>query len=415
MNKTSHLQAGTRAVARCDELGVVPYSVHSGHLFRPFLSKAHVAARLAVAEWMQASGLTPRIDPVGNLVGRSEAAAGLPCLMIGSHLDTVEDAGRYDGALGIMIGIECAAILAGYSLPFALEVIAFGDEEGSRFPTSMMCSRAITCPLEPSLLETMDRDGITLREALSGSGLDPLAVACAVRQPGDVIGYIEPHIEQGPVLERLGLPVGIVTGIAGQVRLLSRFEGVAGHAGTTPMHYRQDALAAAAEAVLAVEAICGQGTRDLVGTVGRLSTSSSAFNVIAGAVEIGIDIRAASDHDRDVAAAEVRQALEAISVRRGVTVKFETVQALAASPCDADLVALLEASVEAAGIPAHRLVSGAGHDAMTVAAIAPTVMLFIRSAGGISHNPQERTSPEDAGVAIRSLVNFVLRLAGTHS
>ena len=400
------MTAGARAIARCDALGGPPFSLHADALFRPFLSRAHLAARETIAGWMREAGLATRIDAIGNLVGRREGPHGSKTLMIGSHIDSVENAGRYDGALGVMIGIECAAALAAQALPFALEVIAFGDEEGSRFPVSMMCSRAITRPLERHFLDLADRDGVTVRAALALAGHDADAVPALARAVGDVLAYVEPHIEQGPVLEALGLPVGIVTGVAGQVRLVARFTGVAAHAGTTPMHLRRDALAAAAEAILAVERICGASGPDVVGTVGRIVSATGAFNIIAGQVEICIDIRAARDLDRDAAVRDVSHEVTSIAERRGVAVEIETAQTLAASPSDHTLLTILDAAAVDAGVTPHRLLRGAGHDVMTMAAIAPTAMLFIRCAGGISHNPAEHATEADADAAVRTLVSF---------
>ncbi len=404
------MNAGARAIARCDALGGPPFSLHEDGLFRPFLSSAHLAARETIAGWMREAGLDTRVDAIGNLLGRRQGPRGSKTLVIGSHIDSVENGGRYDGALGVMVAIECAAALAARVLPFSLEVIAFGDEEGSRFPVSMLCSRAITRPLEAALLDLADRDGVTVREALRAAGHDADAVPSLARSAGDVLAYIEPHIEQGPVLEALGLPVGIVTGIAGQVRLVARFTGVAGHAGTTPMHLRRDALAAAAEAILAVERICGASGPDVVGTVGRIVPATGAFNIIPGKVEIGIDIRAASDGDRDAAVLAARREIGSIAERRSVTAAIETAQTLAASPSDPGLLAILDTAVAAAGIAPHRLLSGAGHDAMTMAAIAPTAMLFIRCRGGISHHPAEHATCEDADAAVRTLAAFVEHL-----
>lgn len=400
------MNAGMRAIVRCDALAGPPYSMHAAALFRPFLSPAHLAARETVAGWMREAGLATGIDAIGNLVGRREGPSGSRTLMIGSHIDSVENAGRYDGALGVMVAIECAAALADVPLPFALEVIAFGDEEGSRFPVSMLCSRAITRALEPALLDLVDRDGVSVRAALAETGHDADAMAALPRAPGELLAYIEPHIEQGPVLEAEGLPVGIVTAIAGQVRLVARFIGAAGHAGTTPMSCRRDALAAAAEAILAVERICGASGPDVVGTVGRIVPATGAFNIIPGAVEIGIDIRAARDSDRDASVLAVRHELARMGERRGVTVEIEIMQTLAASASDPGLLSMLDLAAAAAGSESRRLLSGAGHDAMTVAAIAPTAMLFIRCTGGISHDPSEHATGEDADAAVRTLAGF---------
>jgi allantoate deiminase len=405
---------GERAIARCDALGAPPYSLAEDRLDRPYLTSAHAAALDAVSGWMREAGLAVRIDPIGNLVGRL-GPADAPALIIGSHIDSVRDAGRYDGPLGIMIGIECAQALAvrGGALPFALEVIAFGDEEGSRFPISMMGSRALTGPLPRAQLALADAEGTTVADALAGFGLDPDAVDNAARPAGQVIAYVEPHIEQGPVLEAAGLPVGVVTGIAGQVRLIARFKGQAGHAGTSPMHLRKDALAAAAEAILAIERVCAGGPPDLVGTVGRLIIPKGAFNVILGEAEIGVDVRAASDSVRDAAAAAIQHEIHTLAERRGLAVTVEVAQSLPASPCDPRLVGLMESAVASVGISPLRLVSGAGHDAMALAKIAPTAMLFIRCAGGISHNPAEHASAADADVACRAMLAFIDRLAET--
>ena len=411
MNST--VSAGQRAIERCDSLGARPYSQAADGLDRPFLSDAHRHAIEAVSGWMNAAGLRTHIDPIGNLIGRSDASPDAPTLVIGSHIDSVRNAGRYDGPLGVMIGIECADALSRRStpLPFAVEVVAFGDEEGSRFPISMMGSRALTAPLPSECLELKDSAGTTVRQALTAFGLDPEQVPTAARRPGQVIAYVEPHIEQGPVLEASGLSIGVVSGIAGQLRLIARFSGTAGHAGTTPMRLRRDALAAAAEAILAIEALCANGPADLVGTVGRVVTSTSAFNVIVGGAEIGIDIRAAVDATRDAAADKIRDAITAIAAGRGVDVTIETAQSLPASPCDPRLVAHMAAAVRSVGVDPLTLVSGAGHDAMVMAALAPTAMLFVRCAGGISHNPAESVTAADADVACRALSAFIEHLA----
>ncbi|HVY34659.1 MAG TPA: hydantoinase/carbamoylase family amidase, partial [Caulobacteraceae bacterium] len=246
MLHASHLSPGQRAVARCDALAVAPYSQAAECLDRPYLSGAHRAALDQTAVWMQEAGMTVRIDPLGNLVGRYEGLiAGAKALLIGSHIDTVRDGGPYDGALGVMIGIECAHVLhrAGRRAPFAIEVIAFGDEEGSRFPASMMCSRGMSEPVGQEALAMVDPSGTTLAEAMSAFGLNPDALAKAVRAPDEILAFVEAHIEQGPVLETLGLSVGVVSGIAAQKRLKARFMGHAGHAGTSPMNLRRDAIA----------------------------------------------------------------------------------------------------------------------------------------------------------------------------
>ena len=401
---------GARAVQRCDILGVPPYSETSGALVRRFLTPAHRAALDALGGWMAEAGMAVRLDAAANLIGRYEGEApDAPALMIGSHIDTVRDGGRYDGALGVMLGVDCVEALrrAGRRLPFAVEVIAFGDEEGSRFPASMTCSRAVAGLADPAALETRDGEGVCLSEALAAFGLPATKLAAAARGPGEVLAFLEPHIEQGPVLEAEGLPVGVVTAIAAQKRLLVRLTGTAGHAGTTPMALRRDPAPAAAEAILAVETICAAGADGLVGTVGRIAAQPGAFNVIPGAVEFSMDVRAETSAARDAAVAAITASIEAIVRRRRIGVSIELLQEMAESPSDPRLTAKLEAAMQTAGVRPRRLHSGAGHDAMMMSALCPTAMLFIRCAGGVSHNPAESVLPQDAEVALRTILAFI--------
>lgn len=405
---------GERPIARCNVLGAVPFSEDHDFLNRPYLTESHRKTLELVRMWMTAAGMGVRLDPLGNLIGRYEGSQpNAPALLIGSHIDTVRDAGRYDGALGVMLGIECVDQLhmAGRRLPFAIEVIAFGDEEGSRFPASMLCSRGIAVPAGREALDLEDANGVALRQALMDFGLDPSEIPKAARKPGEVIAYIEAHIEQGPVLESKDLAIGVVTGIAAQLRLKAKFIGEAGHAGTSPMGLRKDAIACAAAAVLAVEDICDSGSPDLRGTVGRFLPKTSAFNVIAGEVEMGIDLRAATREVRDAAAEEIQARLMDICDARGVDLEFSIVQDLADTPCDPRLIRLLSDSVEAVGVPPFELLSGAGHDAMAVKTLCPVAMLFIRCERGVSHNAEESVAAGDVGLAVRALVEFVERLA----
>ncbi len=282
---TAERSSGARAVARCDLLGVAPYSDVSDGLYRPYLGPAHRATLDVVAGWMREAGMATHVDPAANLVGRYEGTqSDAPALLIGSHIDSVTDAGRYDGPLGIMLGIECVADLAAERkrLPFAIEVIAFGDEEGSRFPASMLCSRAVAGTLDPAATVMTGRDGVTLGDALAGFGLDVARVGEAAHERDGVLAYLEAHIEQGPVLEAEGLALGIVSGIAAQKRFAVTVTGRAGHAGTNSMPLRRDALAGAAEAILAVERIARDGPDDLVATVGRMTVAPGATNVVPG-------------------------------------------------------------------------------------------------------------------------------------
>jgi len=336
-------------------------------------------------------------------------------LLIGSHIDSVNDAGRYDGPLGVMLGIECVAALsaAGRRLPFAIEVIAFGDEEGSRFPAPMLTSRAVAGSFDPASLAVVGRDGVTVGQALTDNRYLPERFAEAARAPGSVIAYLEAHIEQGPTLEAEGLAVGIVTGIAAQLRYRVVVEGMAGHAGTTSMALRRDALAAAAEAVLAVERIGSAGPDDLVATVGRLDVTPGAVNVIPGHVDFSLDIRALDHGARDAAAKAILAELKTIAARRGVGLVARQVHELSACPCDTKLMDLLAAAMAAEGLPERRLASGAGHDAMVMASLCPAAMLFIRCAGGISHNPAEAVKPADVEIALSVMLGFIDKLGET--
>ena len=414
---TGNFEIGVRARARCDLLGAPPYSEVDGQLTRRFLTPAHKAALDSLSLWMTSAGMTARRDAAGNLLGRYEGETpSAPALLIGSHIDSVRNGGRYDGPLGIMLGVDVVEALrdAGRRLPFAIEIIAFGDEEGSRFSASMSCSRAIAGALDPAaVLDMRDADGVTLAQAFSAFGLDPARITDAARKPSDVVAFLEAHIEQGPVLEAEGLALGVVTAIAAQKRLLVRITGMAGHAGTTPMNLRKDPGPAAAEAMLALERICAAGTDSLVGTVGRMTALPGAFNVIPGAVEFSMDIRAETSATRDAAVLAVTAEIQAIAARRGLTATVTLMQALDESPCDPGLTALLEAAVGDLGLPPRRLPSGAGHDAMVMAALCPTAMLFIRCEGGISHNPAESVTEADCALAARAMLGFVDRLAAS--
>jgi allantoate deiminase len=405
--------SGARAVARCDRIGCAPYSDEPDMLFRPYLGPGYRATFDILDAWMRDAGMAVRIDAAGNLVGRYEGVErDARTLLIGSHIDSVRDAGRYDGPLGIMLGIECVAALAAdrRRFPFAIEVIAFGDEEGSRFASPMLCSRAVAGTLDHDL-DLVDRAGISLPAALTAFGLDAGSFTDAARRKTDILAYLEAHIEQGPVLEAEGLAIGIVTGIAAQVRLDVKLRGCAGHAGTTTMPLRRDALAAAAKCISAIEHIAQSGPPDLVATVGQLTLSPGAVNVIPGQVDFSIDIRAGIPAARDTARCQIEQALKDIGNTRGVQIAVTETQALDASPCDAGLTDMMADAVAALGHPPRRLMSGAGHDAMILSALAPMAMLFIRCGGGISHNPAENVDALDVDIALRAMLAFIERLA----
>ena len=406
------VSGGARAVARCDALGVAPYSDMAHGLYRGYLTTAYAAAQEALAGWMAQAGMAVRRDAAANLIGRYEGTLpGAPALLIGSHLDSVRDGGRYDGPLGIMLGIEAVAALhqSGRRLPFPIEVIAFGDEEGSRFPAAMLTSRAVAGTLALDALNLADADGVSLAQA----GVNLSDYLSAARAPGSTLAYLEAHIEQGPVLEAEGLAVGTVTGIAAQLRYQAIVKGMAGHAGTSSMPLRRDALAGAAEMILVIEGIARAEASDLAATVGRIEAMPGAPNVIAGEVRFTIDIRSSDAARRDRAAEAICDALAGIADRRDLDFAIQRVHDLPASPCDVALMDLMDAAIAAVGHPVRRLVSGAGHDAMVMAALCPTAMLFIRCRHGISHNPAEHVDPADVDVALQVMLGFIDRLGAT--
>jgi allantoate deiminase len=375
-------------------------------LTRLFLSPAHGKAVAMVEHWMRMAGLTTHLDAIGNLVGRTETPG--PVLMLGSHIDTVRDAGWYDGNFGVLAAIAALEQLraAGETLPFGVEVIAFGDEEGVRFPQTLSGARAIAGTFNPAALAGLDEDGVSMAAALWAFGGDPENIAKVARQRGDVLGYVELHIEQGPVLEAHDLPVGIVTAINGASRFSVTVAGKAGHAGTVPMSMRHDALAAASAMVLAIESI-GRSTPDLVATVGALRVHPGAPNSIAGRVVFSIDIRAPEDALRAKAVDSVRTALHEIADGRGVAVEIRPTHEAPATECALPLRMQLARAVEACGITSFHLPSGAGHDAMAVAALCPVAMLFVRCKNGISHAPEEFLAAADAQMAVSVLVEFL--------
>ncbi|CAA2155151.1 N-carbamoyl-L-amino acid hydrolase [Methylobacterium brachiatum] len=396
-----------RIQARLDALAAI--TAEPGTITRLYLTPEQARAEALVAGWMREAGMAVRHDAVGNLIGRIEGPEpGGPALVVGSHLDTVRNAGRYDGPLGVITGIACVEALArdGIRLPHALEVVAFADEEGVRFSATLIGSRAFAGRLDPAVLDVADADGVTLAAAMRDYGLDPGAIASAARSPDAVLGYLELHIEQGPMLEKAGLPVGVVTAISGASRLDFTLTGEAGHAGTVAMSERRDALAGAAECVLAVEARC-RGEAHLVGTVGRIQALPGAVNTIPGAVRFSLDLRAPDDGQRLAALADITAAVAAIAERRRLDVETRPLHEAGAIPCDPGLTDLVREAVAAEGLPVLALPSGAGHDGMAVAAIAPIAMVFVRCRGGISHNPAEFASLPDIEAGARVLFGAI--------
>jgi len=378
------------------------YSEEPGRLTRRPLTAAYRAALEQLASWATAGGLLCRIDHAGNVLAElPPALPGGPTLVIGSHLDTVPDAGQYDGVLGVLIGLALAGTARERGYRYGIQVVGFTDEEGVRFGTPLFGSRCYIGDFDPAWLERRDRDGITLRSALHDFGLDPTRLAGQRSVPERAIGYLEFHIEQGPVLDEEGIPLGVVTGIAGSTRATVRFAGRAGHAGTVPMPARRDALCGAAEFVLAVEARA-RATAGLVGTIGRLEVDPGASNVIPGRVACSLDVRHLDDGERRAAVAALRIQAEEIARARGLTLEWELVAEQGALRLENRLRDLLEQAVARAGYPVFPLASGAGHDALVVARAMPAAMLFIRCAGGVSHHPDERVALEDIVAALRA-------------
>jgi allantoate deiminase len=394
-------------VERIGQLGRI--SSAPDNLTRIFLTPEHRAAANLLLGWMRAAGMTAAMDMIGNIVGRYEGTnPDAPCLMLGSHYDTVRNAGKWDGPLGVITAISCVGELnrSGRKLDFPIVVIAFADEEGVRFTSTLLGSRAVAGILDPKVLDTKDSDGLSMRAALTAFGLNPTVVDRAAFPKDSVAAYIELHIEQGPVLEAEGVPVGVVTAISGSKRLIVKLEGTAGHAGTVPMNLRRDALAAAAECVTLVESYCTKHP-PLVGTVGRMTVRPGAVNVIPGSAEFTLDIRSPDDAQRAGAVADICKEIEAIAARRGLEVTMTSLHANGTTPCAPWLRQQIEQTIKAEGYPVVSLPSGAGHDGMAISAIADVAMIFVRCRGGISHNPAEHVTTEDVGAGARTLMRIV--------
>ncbi len=388
-----------------------------GRLTRTYGSPAMRCANDLVGGWMREAGMTVREDAIGNLIGRAEAARlGAKTFLLGSHLDTVRNAGAFDGPLGVVLAIECVAKLhaSETSLPFALEVIGFCDEEGVRFQSTYLGSRALAGTLTAADLQRVDENGISLADAMRQFGGAPDKISTAKCNPNKLLGYAEVHIEQGPVLEQKHLAVGVVTAIAGQSRVKIRFTGQAGHAGTTPMDLRRDALCAAAEFIAVVEAHAAS-IAGLVATVGQIQVAPGASNVIPGEAQLTLDVRHHSDALRLEAVQFLQGSAENIGSRRGIFVKWQLVQETASVPCDLELTALLKRAAQKHQPEVIELPSGAGHDAAVLGKITPAVMLFVQCRDGLSHHPDESAKVEDIAVALDVMNDFLQLLAEQHA
>lgn len=401
-------QRAQRAIAECRRIAGMSEEV--GGTTRRFLTPPVREVHALLHGRMEAIGMNVSVDAAGNLRGRWHPPAGRSKrLIIGSHIDTVPNAGAFDGILGVTLALECAEIAQELKLPLPIEIIAFSEEEGVRFGVPFIGSRAAAGRFDPALLKLKDADGVTLEDAIRAFGLAPGGIEKAAID-ADALGFLEVHIEQGPVLEAEGLQVAAVTAIVGQTRHILTWTGHANHAGTTPMHLRRDALAGAAEWIVAVESLA-QRTDGLVATVGHVDVEPNAGNVIAGAVRVSLDVRHADDAARKSAVDALLAQAETIAARRGLALQCARQMDQPAVPMDERLTAFLAEATEAAGLPVKLMPSGAGHDAMVMASRVPTAMLFLRSPGGLSHHPDETVLEEDVAAALGVCRKFLERLA----
>ncbi|HAT1619174.1 TPA: allantoate amidohydrolase [Raoultella planticola] len=417
MNQSTRQQAemmaaAERVMARADELAAISETAEG--LTRVYLSPQHLQANQQVARWMTQAGMTVWQDSVGNICGRYEGEQeGAPAILLGSHLDTVRNAGRYDGMLGVLAAIDVVENLhqQGQRLAKAIEIVGFCDEEGTRFGITLLGSRGLTGTWPESWLAQTDAQGISVAQAMVQVGLDPARVGLAARPTADIAGYLELHIEQGPCLEQAGLALGVVEAINGARRLNCRFSGEAGHAGTVPMSQRRDALAAAAEWMVLIETTTRQHGGNLVATVGTLRCAPGAVNVIPGEVALTLDIRGPQDGPLDALLTTLLDAAQTIAARRHLHFAAEAFYHIAATACDRRLQSVLTQAVNEVQGSSLSLPSGAGHDAIAIAERWPVGMLFVRCKGGVSHHPAESVTRQDVALAIAAFRHATRALA----
>ncbi len=401
-------EQATEVVRWCRQ--IAKYTEVPGETTRRFLSKPMREVHTALAAWMARAGMTVRVDAMGNIRGfyppavSTTPAAASPRLYIGSHLDTVPRAGAFDGILGVVMGVALVELLDDKHFSYGIEIVGFSDEEGVRFGTPFLGSRALVGSVDPALLDLRDQQGRTVREAIRDFGLDAGRIADA-RASSEAIGYLEFHIEQGPVLEDLNLPLGVVDTIAGQSRATATFTGVSGHAGTTPMKLRKDALAGGAEWLMVVEQVAN-ATSGLVATVGRLEIEPGAGNVIPSRAVLSLDVRHPSDQMRRAAFEQLQSSARQIASRRGLELAWDVKLDQASVSMDPKFASMLDRAVEGAGQTPHRMTSGAGHDAMVVASRMSAGMVFLRCDKGISHHPDERVREEDVAAGLDAGLRF---------
>jgi len=413
MTAAAAADAAARVMARCDALAEI--SETPGSLTRVYLSPEQLRTNALVGKWMAAAGMQVWQDSVGNICGRYEGQqVGAKALLLGSHLDTVRNAGRYDGMLGVLTAIETVQFLhdRGERLPLAIEVVGFGDEEGTRFGITLLGSRGLTGTWPESWVDRPDDNGITVSQAMRNCGLKADRIWQSARDVEDFVAYLELHIEQGPCLEQDGLALGVVTAINGAHRLNCGFTGEAGHAGTVPMHHRKDALAAAAEWMVFIEQHTRQSGPQLVATVGTLQCRPGAVNVIPGEVALSLDVRGPEDEPLSVLLAALLAEGESIARRRGLSFSAEEYYHIPATGCDPDLQAALTRAVVQVQGRSLSLPSGAGHDAIAIAERWPVGMLFVRCDRGISHHPAESVTVSDVAQAVQAYVQVVNEVAG---
>jgi len=399
----------------CDQLAAI--SSAPNNISRFYLTPEHKRCNAQVAEWMQTAGMKSWTDAAGNLWGRYEASASnvktsnVKTLLLGSHLDSIPNAGAYDGILGVLVAIASVQQLhqQNIKLPFAIEVVGFGDEEGSRFGSTLLGSRAVAGTWQQEWWTLKDRDGVTLEEAFTTFGLKPELISTAARTREDFLAYIEVHIEQGPVLEEGDHPLGVVTSIAGARRFKIDVQGYAGHAGTVPMHMRKDALLGAALGVELVERIAIEF--GVVATVGQIECGPGAVNVIPGRARFSLDIRSGDDQLRDQAFDKIQQEFSLICAKRNLTCNWTEIHNAPAVGCAEWLQDLQADVLSEMGLEHIRLMSGAGHDAMAIAAIADVSMYFVRCKGGVSHHPDELVMVEDVELVIEALTKTLLKIS----
>jgi allantoate deiminase len=418
MQKASDI-AGRTVMERCDLLA--SFSEEPDCITRRFATSPMHQVHETIGSWLRNIGMTVEIDAIGNLIGRyacGEGTGDLPSrartLLLGSHLDTVRNAGKYDGLLGMMVALACLERLhaRGEQLPFSIELIGFADEEGLRYPSVYIGSRAITGTFDPSGLNLLDENGISLADALSafGGNPDPLVLSTPRWSRSELLGYCEVHIEQGPVLETRNLPLAAVSSIVGQQRVLIQLTGEAGHAGTLPMELRRDALCAAAEFVLVVETL-GRSVPRLVATVGQLQVRPGASNVVPGQIQLSVDIRHENNTWRERCTSHLYERAQRICAERNIELGWQVIQSSQTIPCSPVLVQRWQQALAEEGHSVFTLPSGAGHDGVAMSTLTDIAMLFVRCQGGISHHPDEAVLEEDAMAAINALERFLLLTA----